>query len=448
MRRRLPIALFLLSALLAGFETIALAAEDDATIVRVYRHDGPIYGVPAMLLERALSRAAEDEVDLFLLELDTPGGELVSMRDMVEEILNSPVPICVYVTPRGAWAASAGFFLLLSADIAAMAPLTTTGAASPISSIGENKGDDIPFRKASEDASALIRAAARHRGRPVELAEKAVTEAKSWSSEEALEAGLIDLIAESREDLLARLNGREIVRGDGSKLVLRLDEPQIALHELDWREEFRKFMFHPAVMGLLLSIAMIGLYVEFTNPGLILPGVVGVICLLVFFYGSQWLPLNFFALALIGVGLVLFFLEIKVASYGMLSLAGAVCLGVGMYLVFPRTIPGLAIPMNSLIPILVFTIASIGGATFLVARSMRNRVTTGREGVVGLTGRATTDIDPTGTVFVRGEYWTARAGSRIGQGDQVRVVASHGLTLEVEPASSPAGAGAADKARR
>ncbi|MBP7147164.1 MAG: nodulation protein NfeD [Acidobacteria bacterium] len=416
----------------------ALAA---TPVVRVYRHEGMIHGVSAAIFDRALKQAAANREDLLILELDTPGGLVDSTEEMVRGILNSPVPVCTFVAPRGAHAASAGFFILIASDVAAMAPVTRTGAAHPITAGGENKKEDIGLQKAAEDLSALIRTAAASRGRPGELAEKAVRESLSWTAEEALASKLIDVIASDREELLDALDGRTIRRADGSEAVLELSGATIVEHKLDWAEEFKNVVLHPVVMSILLSIAAVAIYVELTHPGLILPGVVGVACLLVFLYGSQVLPVSFLAAALVVLGMVMFILEIKVVSYGMLAIGGAVSVAVGMYLLFPASVPGLAVPLSALVPLVLFVVIALGFVTWLVSKAMRIAPTTGREGLLGQVGSATSELAPEGTVFVNGEVWRARSRVPVPRGAAVRVLDAEGLLLMVEPTDEVPGPG-------
>lgn len=425
------IGLVILLAALLG----AAPAGGGEPLVVVHRLDGMIHPASAAAFARALDEATEQGAAVFLLELDTPGGLVSSATEMVQKILGSPVPVCVYVTPSGAHAASAGFFLLQAADIAVMAPVTTTGAAHPITLGGENKEGDILLKKAAEDLSALVRSAARARGRPAELAEKAVTEAKSWSSEEALEAGLIDAVLESREDVVAWMDGREVHRADGRSETLHLLGARIEEHRLDWTEEFKNFLLHPEVMALILGIAMLGIYIELNHPGLILPGVVGVVGLLVFLYGSQMLPVNYLAVALIAVAGVMFLLEVKVVSYGLLTVGGVISLALGMWLLFPRGVPGLEISMGALVPIILILVIAITGIMYFVIKVQRSPVDTGREGMIGLMGRATTPLSPKGTVWVHGEYWDARSSEPVEAGAMVQVVEVRGLSLLVEPAA-------------
>lgn len=429
---------FVLLATLAGLLAPAAAADPARPaagaepLVRVHRHDGLIHGVSADILERVLKEAERDDAALVVYELDTPGGLVDAAERMVQAILNSPVPVAVYVTPRGAHAASAGFFLLLAGDVAAMAPFTRTGAAHPVTAGGENQEGDLALKKVAEDLSALIRSAARARGRPPELAEKAVKEAVSWSSEEALELRLIDIIAPDLDDLLRQLDGRELVRPDGARTTLRLSQVRLDRPELEWIEQVKNVVLHPVVMALLLSLAALGIYIEFTHPGLILPGAVGAIALLVFLYGSRVLPVNYLAAALVALGIVFFILEIKVTSYGTLGLAGAASVGFGLWLLFPGSVPGLRLPLSVLLPIVLFLVAALGGVTWAVSRAMRRPPTTGREGILGEIGRTTSALDPEGWVFAHGELWRAKSAARIEQGEAIRITGVRDLVLLVE----------------
>lgn len=434
--RRLLMAL-LAAAVLFG----AGGAAFGAPTVRVLRIDGMIHPVTAAILERALEESAREGDDLFLLELDTPGGLVDSTERMIRAMLASPTPICVYVTPRGAHAASAGFFILLAGNVAAMAPVTRTGASSVITIGGENKEGDVALKKASEDLQALLRSLTRAYGRPAEVAEEAVKNAKSWSAEEALEAKLIDLVVPSREELLARLDGREVPRIDGTKTTLRLAGARVVEQELTWSEGFKNVVLHPTIIALLLTIAIIGIYVEFTHPGLILPGVVGVTALLIFLYGSQVLPVRYFAAALVACGVVAFVLELKIVSHGLLTIAGVALTGLGLFLLFPADIPGLAIPLVWLGPLFLVLVGTLIVVTRIVRRALRAPLATGREGLVGELGTAQTDLAPEGRVFVHGETWFARAAETIPRGTPVRVAGSEGLVLVVERAdAAPRGA--------
>lgn len=422
-----------LVALLVAFAAPLAASAQDEPTVRVHRLEGMVHGVSAAVLERVLIQAEESGDALVVLEMDTPGGLVVSAEDMISAILNSPVPVAAFVTPRGAHAASAGFFLLLAADVAAMSPVTRTGSAHPVTAGGQNTKEDIGLKKVAEDLAALIRSAAAARGRPADLAEQAVTEAKAWSAEEALEVGLIDLLVTDTEELVGRLDGREIIRSDGARQTLDLAGAKIIEHELTDLEEIKSVVLHPLVMGLLLVLAGIGFYIEFQNPGMFVPGLLGLACLLVFLYGTQVLPVNIFGLALVALGIVMFVLELKVPSFGLLTLGGGACVAAGLYLLFDSGVPGMEIPVGSILFLTAVMMIVVTGVGFLVVRAQRRSPTTGREGVVGEVGEAATALDPDGTVMVHGEFWAARADAPLPRGARVRVVAVlPGLKLSVE----------------
>jgi membrane-bound serine protease (ClpP class) len=304
---------------------------------------------------------------------------------------------------------------------------------------GESKEGDVALKKASADLQALLRSAARLRGRPPELAEEAVRDARSWSAEEALDAKLIDLVVPSREALIEALDGREVVRPDGTRVTLALAGAPVVVHGMRWSENARNVVLHPTVLALLLSIAVLGIYVELTHPGLILPGAVGVIGLAVFLYGSSILPVRGFAALMLILGVLAFILEIKVTSYGLLGAAGTVLVALGLYLLFPRDIPGLAVPLMTLVPLVLVLVAALAAVTVLVARAHRAPVTTGREGLVGEEGESASTLDPEGTVLVHGEVWRARSPRPLPAGARVRVTGSRGLLLFVEPSGVPGG---------
>lgn len=431
---RCPTRWLALALALAFLVLPALAEEAGGVpLVSVYQHEGMVHPISAAVLERVLADASEKSASLVIIELDTPGGLVTSAEKMITAILNSPVPVCVYVSPKGAHAASAGFFLLQAADVAAMAPVTRTGSAHPVMAGGENKKDDINLMKVAEDLAALVRAAASARGRPAELAEQAVYEAKAWSAEEAREAGLVELVEPDLDALLLALDGREIIRANGERETLTLTDPRVERVELTTAERLKNTFFHPIAMGLLLVLAVLGFYIEYNNPGLIFPGLLGALCLIVFLYGAQLLPVNVFGVALIALGLVLFVLEVKFVSFGALTLAGGLCVGVGLYVLFDREIPGMQVPIKTIILVVLALMAVVGLVTALVVKALRSKTTTGREGVVGESGQATSAIDPTGTVFVHGEVWSAVAASPIEKGRPVRIVAvEEGLRLRVE----------------
>jgi membrane-bound serine protease (ClpP class) len=350
--------------------------------------------------------------------------------EVVEKILASPVPVVTYVSPGGARAASAGFFILLAGDVAAMAPGTRTGAASPI--VMGRELDPVMRKKVESDAGAWIRSLAARRGRNAALAEKAVSEAKSFTEEEALKENLIELIAKDEADLLRQLEGRTITRFDGAKRTLQLKDVVVSAYEPTLREKILKAISHPNIAFVLLVLGLLGLYVEFSSPGLILPGVAGAIMTVLGLAAMSLLPINWLGAALIVLALVLFVLEAIFASYGILGIGGAVAMVLGaMMLVegppeFRITLPtalGVGLPFAA---IAVFLMT-------LVVRAHSAKVQTGESGLIGEIGITRTPLNPSGKVFVHGEYWDATSPVPLPENVRVRVTAVEGLRLRVEP---------------
>jgi membrane-bound serine protease (ClpP class) len=401
-----------------------------AEVVRL-RVDDTIQPASQQYIERALAEAADRSADLVVMELDTPGGLLDTTRDITTAITVSPVPVVVYVSPPGARAASAGFFILLSADVAAMAPGTNTGAAHPVGGQGENLPDDVRD-KVTNDAAAMVRSLAKQRGRNPETAEKTVLESISLTAEEALEEGLIDFIAADFEDLMEQLNGFEITRFDGDKETLEANQPRIVDIEPSFAEQLFSVLANPNVAYLLMALGALGLYVEITHPGGILPGVVGVIFLLLGLYSVSVLPVSWAGVSLIFVALMLFILEVKVTSYGLLTVGGVISFVLGSLMLFDGPIPDMRVSMGVVLPTAVVVAILTGFLLSRVLRAHRERPMTGREGLVGEQGRAIGELAPDGKVAVHGEYWDGRSiGAPISAGSSVRVVAVHDRRIDV-----------------
>jgi len=406
-----------------------------ATTVRLAVLDGAIHPASAFRIEAAITAAEESGDALILLEVDTPGGLVDTTGELVQRILSSEVPVVVWVGPAGAHAASAGFFLLLASDVALMAPGTRTGAASTVQIGGENRDDDPLLRKMNEDGAALLRSISEHRGRNIEAAEKAVFEATAYEESKALELGLIDAVVENRDAVFAYLNGREIVRFDGTTVVLDLTEVQVVETEFDWLQDLRMFLALPVVAALLLMVGMGGIWIEMTHPGVVLPGLVGATALILFAFSASILPVSAVGLLLIALAVVMFILEVKVVSYGMLTLGGAVSLVFGGILLIDGPIPELRVPPGVIVPVAVMLTILIAFVMRLVMRAHRAKVATGEEGLVGETGPVRVTIDSThnGRVWIHGELWSAVSSSEtIEVGQSIRVVAVDGMRLTVE----------------
>jgi membrane-bound serine protease (ClpP class) len=393
--------------------------------------------VLATYIDEGLADAASRHAALVLITMDTPGGLGESMKDMIQHILASPVPVAVYVWPTGARGASAGFFILLSADIAAMAPATHTGAASPVVAIGgfQLQIDETMRRKMFNDTTAFLRSYTEKRGRNPTLAETAVTDAKAFTEKEALDGKLIDLIASSPEDLLHQLDGRTITRFDGTKMVLSLKNPVTTPFELSARQSFLARIVEPDVFFVLLMVGVLGLYTEFTHPGMIAPGVIGGICAVLALYAMHILPVNFAGVLLILLALALFILEAKFTSHGVLAIGGIVSMMLGaMFLIrSPMTSGGvsLGVALAATLPFALITIFLMR----LVLRSRSWKSTTGREELIGEEGIAISGLGAgaEGMIRVHGELWQAVSSRPVPEGKSVRVRSVEGLKLHVEP---------------
>ncbi len=397
--------------------------------------DGIIQPILAEFMDGAFDEAARTKASLILITMNTPGGLDTSMRQIIQRIITSPVPVVVYVSPSGSRAASAGFYILLSADIAAMAPGTDTGAASPIFMVGGTsiQVDETLKKKAMNEAAAYLRSISGKRGRNVEAAEKAVTEAKAFSNTEALKENLIDLIVASPEELFAQLDGRTITRFDGSTLTLSLKNAVRTKIEVSSKQRFLGWIAQPDLLFILLILGIGGLYVEFTHPGVILPGVIGGVALLLFLVGAEVVPLNWFGILLIAAAVAMFVLEAKVTSHGALALGGVLAMVCGALILVRSPITGLGVSLGVAagvtLPFAVITVMVMR----LAMRTFSLKQTTGTSQLIGATGEVREAIDGTGMVFVGGELWRATAAEKIAAGAQVRVVRVDGLMLHVTP---------------
>ena len=424
------LSLGLLALALAGTPAFA-----EAATIRLVEFESPITPITAVRITQAIDDAERAGDDFVLIQLDTPGGYVESTEKIVKRMLAAKVPIVVWVGPAGAKAASGGLFVLIAADVAAMAPGTRTGASSAVYGVGENREGDVLLKKANEDLAALIRSVAEHRGRDPQAAERAVFEAKAYEEKVALEHKLIDLVAPSREDLLTQLDGRDVRRFDGSVVVLHTADAHFATSEFSLRHEFMELLEVPWVAAFLLLAGMLGIYVEFTHPGVVFPGVAGALCLLLFAIAAQALPISTIGILLILLALVMFLLEIKVASYGMLTVGGALSLGIGVWMLVEGPIPELRVPLTFVVPVALAVTGVCAFVVRLALRSQRARPASGREGLVGEIGTVSHELAPEGRVFVHGESWGAvSSAGNIPGGARVRVVGVEGLTLIVAPA--------------
>ncbi len=456
-RCRLTALLGLLALFGAGLTRTAAGEESPAgpgtpaavsgQVIRV-RIGGIIHPVARDLLVESLERADREGAALLVVELDTPGGLLTSTREMTTAMLGARTPVAVWVAPDGAQAASAGFFLLMAGDFAAMAPSTNTGAAHPVGGQGETIEGHLG-EKVEQDAAATIRALAARRGRPVELAEKAVIASLSFTAGEALEKGLIDLVAADERALLAGLDGRELEKPPGEKRRLSLAGATVVVVEMNAAQRFLSVLLHPNIAYILLSLGFLGLYFELSHPGAIFPGVVGGISLLLALYALSVLPVRFAGVALILLGVGLLIAEIKVTSYGLLTVGGVGALVLGSLILFRSTEPALRVSRSLIAAVAGCFLASTGLLVLLSYRHLRHRVQTGIEGMIGAHAVARTALAPRGKVFVAGELWNAVLEGRVlegtvlesarlevAAGSEVEIVAVDGLTLHVRSLQS------------
>ena len=408
---------------------VASAAAADIVLVEL---DDMIHPISDEYVGRALDDAAARNADAVLIELRTPGGLETSMREIVEKIIKSRVPVIIWVGPSGSRAASAGFFILESADVAAMAPGTNTGAAHPVV-IGGEKMDDILKMKMQNDAAAFMRSIAQRRGRNVAAAESGVREAKSFTEDEALAQRLIEVIAADTRSLLRWADGKTIKRFNGTTTVLRLANKPIVDYEMTLKQQVLSWIMDPNVAFILIVVGMLAIWTEFNHPGAIAPGVVGGIAILLAIFALNLLPTRFAALALILAAFVFFALEAKYTSYGLLGGGGVLCLVLGGMLLVDGPIPEMRVRLVTALAVSVPIGAIAIFLMTLVLRAHKNRVVTGTAAMIGEIGVARTTLQPDGKVFVHGELWNATAGSEIAQGARVRVRDVQGLRVIVEP---------------
>lgn len=399
--------------------------------------DGMVHPVTTEIVSSALDRARQEGAVVVIVRLNTPGGLMDAMRETIEKMVAAPVPVVTYVAPSGGRAASAGFFLLEAGDVTAMAPGTNTGAAHPVAMGGEM--DPVMKQKVENDAAAYLRSICTKRGRNSALAETAVRESKSFTEREALDQHLVDLIASSDAELLAALDGRTITRFDGSKVIVHTSGASIEVYQRTLRQRIIAAIADPNIALVLLVLGALGIYVEFSSPGLIAPGVIGAILALLGLSALSVLPINWLGAGLLILALALFVLEAKFTSHGILGIGGAVAMVLGAVILVNGPIPemrirwstaiGLALPFSAITLLLLS----------LVVSARRHKVETGVEGMIGVTGSAITELSPEGKVMVRGEYWDAVALRPVTAGARVRITAVDKLKLTVEPVPDTSG---------
>jgi membrane-bound serine protease (ClpP class) len=396
--------------------------------------DDIVHPISADYIRDGLTHAKDIDARAVILRIDTPGGLIDSMRDIVEAVLASPVPVITWVGPSGARAASAGFFVLLAGDVAVMAPGTNTGAAHPVTSAG---GQISPVMEAKvvNDATAYLRSYTSRRGRNPEVAERGITQSQSFTAEEALKERLIDAVIGDIPQIIEQYDGMQVRRIDGQTATLHLRGAMVDPFEMTTRQRILSRVLNPNIAFLLALIGLIGLYVEITHGGLILPGVIGAISLVLALFSFNLLPVSWAGVALIVLAIGLFVLEATVTSHGILALGGCAAMIAGALMLVQGPIPQLRIQLSTALAVTVPVAIISVFLVRLVYVSHKKKSATGSAAMIGEEGVARTDINPEGKVLVHGEYWNASSETPIPAGSRVRVVRVHGLKLEVEPVS-------------
>ncbi|MFC1564199.1 nodulation protein NfeD [candidate division KSB1 bacterium] len=422
---------FSLLSLILSFSTFS-DSHSQQRIVKLITVESAITPVSTEFIIKAIKEAEDDDAECLIIQLDTPGGLLTSTRMINKEILGSNVPVVLYVAPGGAQSGSAGVFITYAAHIAVMAPGTNIGAAHPVN-LGGAAADTsgVMEEKITNDAAAYIRSLAQKRGRNEVWAEDAVRNSVSITSDEALENNVIDYIANDLEELLEILDGKEVEMNYGTK-ELRTAYARIEPIELSLRMKILGIIVDPNIAYILMLVGMSGIMLELYNPGSIFPGVIGGISLVLAFYSMQALPVNYAGLLLIIIAVILFLMEIKIVSYGLLSIGGIISMTIGSLMLFDSPYPFLRVSLSVIIPTVIITTLFFLVVVGLAIRAQKRKPTTGKEGMIGERGAATTDFKPEGQVLIHGELWKASSGEEIRKGDKVEVVSVNELHVVVK----------------
>ena len=398
--------------------------------VNVIEINGVINPVAAKFITEAVDQSEEDGAQCLIIQMDTPGGLMDSMRAIVKKLLSARVPTVVYVSPAGARAASAGVFITMAAHIAAMAPSTNIGAAHPVTLGSGQKENKAMMEKVVNDAVAQIKGIAKKRGRNVKWAEKAVRKSVSITEAEALKLKVINLVAPDLDSLLAKIDGRK-VKIDSQTKILATKGTSINRRQMGWRYRFLDIISNPTIAYIMLMLGIYGIFFELSNPGAILPGVVGAIFLILAFFALQMLPINYAGLALILLGIILFIAEVKITSYGMLSVGGAVCMLLGSIMLAENLPEYMRISRTVIYPAVFVSAGFFIFAVTMAIRARTQKPTTGVEGLIGEMGVSESVLYPEGTVSIHGELWSAECDERIEKGERIKVVGVDNLKVKV-----------------
>ena len=420
--------IFLIIFLLFFLSSLSFANPAQVDIITV---EGVINPVTSEFITNSIDQANKDKAECLVIQLDTPGGLVDSTRSIIKSMMASDVPIVVYVSPSGARAASAGVFITLASHVAAMAPGTNIGAAHPVTIEGGAEKDSVMGKKIENDLAAYIKTIANKTGRNVEWAEKAVRESVSITEQKAIEEKIIDFIAKDLDDLFAKLNGKKVATATGEKHI-RTKGAKLNRIEMPPAQRFFKVITDPNIAYLLMMIGMVGIFFELKSPGLMFPGIVGVICLILAFYALQTLPINYAGLFLILFAILLFLTELYVPSYGLLTTGGIISLVLGSMMLVDTPYPFLRISLNVILPVALSIAAIFFFLVGAIVKAHAKKTTTGKEGLIGLIGYAETDIKKSGKVLVHGELWNAVSNEDIDAKEKIKVVGMDGFLLKVE----------------
>ena len=433
MMMKQPFIRFILALIVLVSLSATAAADENTGQIYVLQVNDAISPGVADFLETEIEKANEENAVCLIIELDTPGGLAESMRTIVKAILASRIPVVVFVAPSGARAASAGVMITMAADVAAMAPGTNIGAAHPVGA-GGKEIDKTMSEKVVNDMVAHARSVAEDKGRNADWVEKAIRESVAVTEKQALEQNIIDLVAKDRADLIRQLDGREIK--DKGKLDLAQATEKVI--EESFRTKILKTISNPNIAYILLLIGLAGLYFELSHPGAIFPGVVGGICIILAFFALQTLPINYAGILLILLAVVFFIMEMKITSYGLLSVAGIVSLLLGSLMLFESSSPEFRLAWSVLLPTIILVSGFFVGVAALVFRAHVNKPRTGTRGLMNEIGVVKKALDPDGKVFIHGELWNARSAKPLAVGTRVRIVNVDSLVLEVDALDTPA----------
>jgi membrane-bound serine protease (ClpP class) len=422
--------IFLFVFLLFGLSIGLPAYSQEKAPVYVIEVDGIINPATSKFITESIDQATEKGAQCLIIQLDTPGGLMESMRLIIKKIMTSAIPVIVYVSPSGGRAASAGVFITMAAHIAVMAPGTHIGAAHPVS-LGEGKESKTMGEKIVNDTVSYIKTIAKTRGRNVDWGERAVRKSVSITEEEAVKLNVVDFISPDIQDLLSKIDGK-VVKFDGVTRTLLTKGVKPRSLQMSWRYRFLDIISNPSIAYILLMLGIYGIFFELSNPGAILPGVVGGIFLILAFYALQMLPINFAGLALILFAMILFIAEIKVVSHGLLAVAGVISLFLGSLMLIDSPTEYMRISLSVIIPAVLVSAAFFIFAVTKAISARLTKPTTGKEGIIGETGTVVVGLAPEGKVSIHGEYWNAMADQPVEKGEKVQVIGATNLILKVK----------------